>query len=179
MKAAIFVGRFLSILCVVPNLGALPPKTGSPHPAKAKWTLDEERLLIASKSSYEAAMAILDQAKKKGTFDNGLRLVSVEDHNIVLNVAWFIVAIGEHATPGIAVETLLKAVERDMGEILIPPWICSPDAYQKNIDALALKHARSGIPYPEPEFRTLANVAAETRVRIQERDRARSVKPPR
>jgi len=141
-----------------------------------KWVLDEAQLLVSAEDAYKGASGTIELAKAKGLFDETLRKLSYEQNQAIFQVAWYVVAIGEYGSASTTVDALLKKIDVEMGEILIPPWICAPEAYQQNIDALALKHRTLDFPFPEPAFRPLSKVVEEARTRMAARSR-RSGKP--
>ena len=163
---------FLAVFVLPFHSLAAPKETPAPSmPSKlsSQWVVDEGRLQVATRATYEASRAVIEEARNKGVYDVSLRRLTAEDYRILLSLAWSVIAIGEYAMRGESVETLLKDIESNMGDIMIPPWVCFPEAYRSNIDAMALNYGKTGIPYPEPKFRPLRELVASTRARVKQR----------
>jgi hypothetical protein len=137
--------------------------------ARPELAVDEELLLIAASNAEGAAMAIISNAKKHGTFDPRLFSMPAIDQQIVVRVGLYVIAIGEFCQASKKWERFLETTDLELGDIFIPPQICFPEEYHKNIDALALTPA--GAPVPKPEFRRLGELIEETRRRLRERQK--------
>jgi hypothetical protein len=164
LLALAIVVRSGDLVLAVPGTGRDIPGVQSPD-----WVVDKAQLLVSAQAAYDGSMGMITRVKRRGVFDESLRGLSYEELQVVLNVAWYVIAIGEHAPLEASFEDLLKKISAEMGDILIPPWICSPDAYKENIDALALKNKTLSYPFPEPKFRTLSEVVDEARERMRGR----------